>query len=749
MKTFRKIMPYIINIAIVITIFIGVLIISKTSPFGNNVLGKSDSIAQYKPMLFNFITNLKKGSLDLFSFNNGLGNPFLFNYLYYLISPLNLIAIFFNKADNMFLSVITLKIIITTINVTFYVRQKNKSNIVSIIACLSYIFSTWLTTYYFQIMWLDTFMIFPLFQLGLEKILNNKPLTLILTTSYLIISNFYLAFSVLIYGLIYLIIVNFFYQEKTIKEKFKTFFLYFISNIASALIISGFIWILLDIKNKMNLSFSSIEYTDYNVTIINFIKSLFYGNSVISLNETNTFPNTAMNTLLLLNVFYTFLNKDLKKKDKVFILIGIVLAISCFFIKKLDFAMNFFHNINGYTYRYTFIFNFLLIALFIRNTKNINNDSFKKIFIITIPLIVILLTISKAMETRVFITNFVFLLAFTILSLIYKNKKIYQILLVSLIIIESSIISYFIIPSNMSNTLYPINEDFQKEKNPYRLNYLDEENTYFNQNLYKNIDTTLLFSTMTYKNVISTFKDLGCKTDVSTIYCDNENELVSLLFNVKLDDQYLEKIYAANHDVQKTILIEDNIKFSEEELIKNMTSIENIFDKEILTGELKDDAYYFKTDHPYYFIEYHNEDDTYETYAQAYKEFYIKDTTNNKVTIYTLNEKKLKDIYSYLARNQIKYTHYQDSFIEGTINVDENQMIFTSIPYDSSWIIKVDNQIVKPTKVLNSLLGIEVKPGEHKISMQYKTNYKGALLISFISILITLVITLYPKKKKI
>ena len=142
MKKIKKILPYIVNILIITAIFIGILLISKTSPFGNYILGKSDAISQYKPMLFNFITNLKKGTIDIYSFNNGLGNPFIFNYIYYLISPLNLIALLFKKADYMFLSVIIIKLIVTTINVTYYTRQKTKSNLVALIASLSYVFST-------------------------------------------------------------------------------------------------------------------------------------------------------------------------------------------------------------------------------------------------------------------------------------------------------------------------------------------------------------------------------------------------------------------------------------------------------------------------------------------------------------------------------------------------------------------------------------------------------------------------------
>lgn len=751
MKKIKKILPYIVNILIITAIFIGILLISKTSPFGNYILGKSDAISQYKPMLFNFITNLKKGTIDIYSFNNGLGNPFIFNYIYYLISPLNLIALLFKKADYMFLSVIIIKLIVTTINVTYYTRQKTKSNLVALIASLSYVFSTWLTSYYFNIMWLDTFMIFPLFQLGLERILNNKPLTYILSTAYLIITNFYLSFSVLIYGVVYLIIVNFFYQKKTIKEKFKTLFFYILANIISAILLTGFIYIIFSVKNKMNLSFSSIEYTDYSTSIIDFLKALFYGNSVITLKEITTFPNIAMNSLILIGTIYTFINKNISKKDKIFIAIGIILATSCFFIKKIDFIMNFFHNINGLTYRYTFIFNFLLISLFIKNTQNIDYKALKKIPFISLVLILLIITIHKTMSTKIFILNLVFIILFTILSFFYKkDHKIIQTITAVLLILQTATISYFIIPYNITNDEFPIQENFKKEKDHYRLNYLPDDNTYFNQNLYKNIDTTLLFSTMTYKNVITTFANLGCMTDISTVYCDNGNQVVSLLFNVKTNDQYIEKIFAVNSDITKTILIDDNIKFSQEELIKNLSGIEGIFNKETLKGTLKDNDYYFNTDNDFYFIEYQTEGDQVETYAQTYQEFYIEGEAEIKeINIYTVNNKKIQEVYDYLSKNQIQYTKYKDSYLEGTINVDEGQIIFTSIPYDESWEIKVDGILVKPTKVLNSLIGIKVRPGEHKITMQYKTNYKISLIISLITFIIILVVALYPKKKEI
>jgi molecular chaperone Hsp33 len=68
MKKIKKLTPYIINILLVLSIFIITSIITKTSPFGPDTLGKSDAIVQFKPMLYDFIMGLKEpysGSAEL------------------------------------------------------------------------------------------------------------------------------------------------------------------------------------------------------------------------------------------------------------------------------------------------------------------------------------------------------------------------------------------------------------------------------------------------------------------------------------------------------------------------------------------------------------------------------------------------------------------------------------------------------------------------------------------------------------
>ena len=67
----KTLKPYITNVLLVVLIFLLTLMICDVSPFGDTILGKSDAVAQYKPMLYNYIMNIKNGTFELYSFNNG------------------------------------------------------------------------------------------------------------------------------------------------------------------------------------------------------------------------------------------------------------------------------------------------------------------------------------------------------------------------------------------------------------------------------------------------------------------------------------------------------------------------------------------------------------------------------------------------------------------------------------------------------------------------------------------------------
>ena len=101
--------------------------------------------------------------------------------------------------------------------------KKTDNKVISTIVSISYVFSAWFLSFNNSIMWLDAFVMFPLFQYGLEKLMNeNKAYIYIFSLAYIMISNFYLAWMICLYTLAYFIFQTIFTKKET-KEKLKNF----------------------------------------------------------------------------------------------------------------------------------------------------------------------------------------------------------------------------------------------------------------------------------------------------------------------------------------------------------------------------------------------------------------------------------------------------------------------------------------------------------------------------------------------
>ena len=148
-----------------------------------------------------------------------------------------------------------------------------------------------------------------------------------------------------------------------------------------------------------------------------------------------------------------------------------------------------------------------------------------------------------------------------------------------------------------------------------------------------------------------------------------------------------------------------------------------------------------------------NEIFTYVLSSQNQKElnFIFQEGTYNlsDFETYILDYATIENLSSKLDRFIISKDTTKGDFINGEINVLEDGYFMLTIPYDSNFIIKVDNQITNYEKVDNAFIGFKIKAGYHKISIEYKAPLKDiSLIISSFGLLISiLVITLESHKQ--
>ncbi len=86
---------------------------------------------------------------------------------------------------------------------------------------------------------------------------------------------------------------------------------------------------------------------------------------------------------------------------------------------------------------------------------------------------------------------------------------------------------------------------------------------------------------------------------------------------------------------------------------------------------------------------------------------------------YYFDEAKFKEDIAQLKDGQLELTKASDTCLKGTVTAQENELLFTSIPYEEGWTVKVDGKKVEPVELLNAMMGVELTPGEHTISFTY------------------------------
>lgn len=102
----------------------------------------------------------------------------------------------------------------------------------------------------------------------------------------------------------------------------------------------------------------------------------------------------------------------------------------------------------------------------------------------------------------------------------------------------------------------------------------------------------------------------------------------------------------------------------------------------------------------------------------------------------TMDEAVWQDAYKMLSASTLDVTDYGDSCLKGTIDVQEDGVFVTSVPYEAGWKLKVDGH----TREINELIGgawisTSLSAGEHQIELSFRPpGLIAGLLITLASI---------------
>ena len=114
-------------------------------------------------------------------------------------------------------------------------------------------------------------------------------------------------------------------------------------------------------------------------------------------------------------------------------------------------------------------------------------------------------------------------------------------------------------------------------------------------------------------------------------------------------------------------------------------------------------------------IGYFNEGDKISVYAQLEQ----GQSGTAKVYVDLLNQDIFEQGYNKVSKDVMTTTKLTGSSMEGTINVSQSGLFYTSIPYEEGWKAYVDGKEVNITPVGGSLVAFNLSSGQHTIKLQY------------------------------
>ena len=99
-----------------------------------------------------------------------------------------------------------------------------------------------------------------------------------------------------------------------------------------------------------------------------------------------------------------------------------------------------------------------------------------------------------------------------------------------------------------------------------------------------------------------------------------------------------------------------------------------------------------------------------------------KNSGNMRLYVYTINDDRLYEGYEKLSNQSLMIDRFEDTYISGSFTAKNDCVLYTSIPYDTSWSIKIDGEPVKSDDILEiggAFIGVNVAKGNHDVTFEY------------------------------
>lgn len=406
-------------------IFIGIF------PFGKRSLLIIDLYHQYAPFISDLQDKLKSSSSLLYSWSGGLGVNFFPLFAYYLASPLNLITVLFPKE---FLSEAVLVLTLIKAGLSggcfaLYLKTVHgEKSLVTVGFSVLYALSGFVLAFSWNIMWMDAIYLLPLIILGLVTLIREgKGFFFCITLAIALASNFYMAFFICFFTLLYYPVCLFKYHD----FKNTSLLLKRTGQFAGFSLLAAGLSALLLLPTYFQLKSTSAAGDIFPKTVTNYFDLFDYITRhfmAVSPSIREGAPNLYCGIVVLILLPIYFLSKSIPLKEKLLNLALLLLLTLSFNINMLNFIWHGFHYPNQLPYRFSFVYIFLVLSMSYEAYKKLQEFSGKQIGTICLSILGVILISQKFDDLSIeFLTIYISAVFIILYSVVLSLDRSYKI----------------------------------------------------------------------------------------------------------------------------------------------------------------------------------------------------------------------------------------------------------------------------------------------------------------------------------
>ena len=696
---------------------------------------------------------------------------------------------------------IVFKIGLSGLTFAWYLKKHCKTDSIGIgFFGIFYALSGYMAAYSWNIMWLDCILLFPLIMYGLEKLVREgNGFLYCITLGLSILSNYYISIMICIFMVLYfgaLLILEKMDDWEDYTDACIRFAVYsLLSGAMAAVVLLPEIYAL---QSTASGDFNFPKTLTSYFTIFDMIaRHLTCVETEIGLDH---WPNIYCGVAVLMFFLLYVVCKKISVKERAVYCGLLLIFFASFSTNVLNFIWHGFHYPNSLPSRQSFIYIFLMLFVCFRAFMYLEETPKKHINAAFLGSICFVLLAEKLIDAKHFHFS-IFYVAIIVLSMYAGVLHMFKIgkrelaaclalILVSVEAAANTAVTSVTITSREAYTrdnedVHMLMDMVEPSDDFYRVEKKTRKTK--NDGAWMNFPSVSLFSSTANADLTEFFKRMGCEASTNSYSITGSTPLVDSLVSIKYalyseevpntelwaymkesGETYLyENLYTLPLGFVISHSVEDNWQFKMDnpgevqndlcqalgndavlQWIDSNTSGKNC----TFTPDL--DGYYYvyvtnkkvksvKAAVPSGSKTFNNTDRGYLLELGslvAGNQITLTSQTDGqdmKCEVYRFSDEAMISLYEKLNKTPLKLTSWEDTKLAGTVNAAERGVLFTSIPYETGWTVKIDGEVTETEKIFEAFLSVDIPAGEHEITFEYfPAGLKPGIIITLASIAI-------------